>query len=247
MANIWLAMDLFVLLLLYYVTNWRTPLPSGLNSTIPSCWATIFLMHTSLFVTLLLAGLAYGAALTSAGVYNHWSDPYSLRPNPLYPYPRSPVAGSPRNTSSRISRFWKDSDISPSHTRPSKPWAAVLQRRQDASRTTQQGLDTRPTPEPTGKPSARTTVFISNEKDFALLLPTRPGGMFVLALCASPQSTLYQSSYPMQRQMQRPSVLLGALTTCVRIECRTASSRPPRSSARMTIRGFRYDAFFLHL
>ncbi|KAI0248000.1 hypothetical protein BJV78DRAFT_1240972 [Lactifluus subvellereus] len=132
-------------------------------------------MHTSLVVTLLLAGLAYGVALTSAGVRNHWSDPYSLRPNPLYSYPRSPVAGSPRNTSSHLSRFRKDSDISTSHTRPSKPWAAVLQHRQDATGTTQQDLDLRPTPEPTGEPSVRTTVFISNEKDFALLLPTRPG------------------------------------------------------------------------
>jgi hypothetical protein len=67
----------------------------------------------------------------------------------------------------------------------------VLQRRQDASETLQQDLDTRPTPEPTGEPSVRTTVFVVDEKDFALLLPTRPGGMFFLAVSASPQPTLY--------------------------------------------------------
>ncbi|KAI0249484.1 hypothetical protein BJV78DRAFT_1226498 [Lactifluus subvellereus] len=91
-------------------------------------------MHTSRFVTLLLAGLAYGVALTSAGVRNHLSDPYNPRSNPLHRLP---------------------------------PWAAVLQRRQDASGTPQQDLDMRPTPEPTGEPSVRATLVSDAEMDAA--------------------------------------------------------------------------------
>lgn len=53
-----------------------------------------------------------------------------------------------------------------------------MQPRQDATGTTDQDLDTRPTPEPTGEPSAETTVFITGENDFALLLPAMSGGMF---------------------------------------------------------------------
>jgi hypothetical protein len=152
------------------------PPPSPLYLTVSSCRATIFFMHTSLLIALLLAGLTYGVALP--GVRNHWSDPYSLRLNPLYPYARSPLPGTPRNTT-YFSRFQKDLNIPPSRTRTSKLWAAVLQRRQDASGTTQQDLDTRPTPEPTGETSVLTTVFAMNEKDFSLLLPTKPRGMFV--------------------------------------------------------------------
>jgi len=42
-------------------------------------------------------------------------------------------------------------------------------KRQDAE------LDTRPTPEPTGSPSDSTTVHITSESDFSLLLPGRQG------------------------------------------------------------------------
>ena len=38
-------------------------------------------------------------------------------------------------------------------------------------------LDTRPTPAPTGGSSPGTTVHITNERDFALLLPSQKGGM----------------------------------------------------------------------
>ena len=37
--------------------------------------------------------------------------------------------------------------------------------------------DVRPTPEPTGTPSMKTTVYISNSTDFALLLPNTRGGL----------------------------------------------------------------------
>jgi hypothetical protein len=141
-------------------------------------------MRISLFLNLPWASLTYGAALINSGVRNHWSDPYNLRPNPLYSYARSPVPVSSRNTS-YLSRLWKDPNISPSRTRSSKPWAAVLQRRQDAT----QDLDLRPTPEPTGQSSASTTIYIVDQTNFALLLPTRAGGMFVLAMSASPQPT----------------------------------------------------------
>ena len=138
-------------------------------------------MRSCLSITLLFATSAYSAALP--GIHNHWSDPYSLRPNPLYPYyVRSTVTRSQGTISTYDSRLWKDSDVSPSRTRRStknlKFRAGSLQPRQDASTTSEQYLDTRPTPDPTGVPSIRTTVFIASEKDFALLLPKVPGGMF---------------------------------------------------------------------
>ncbi|KAH8985763.1 hypothetical protein EDB86DRAFT_2809999 [Lactarius hatsudake] len=116
-------------------------------------------MRGPLSITLLLASITYSASLT--GVRDRWLDPYTLRSNPLYLHARSPPSRQLGNTPIYGSRFWKDSDISPSQTRPFRP-----RRRQD--------LDTRPTPQATGEPSALTTVFINNEKDFALLLP-RPG------------------------------------------------------------------------
>ena len=146
-------------------------------------------MHSCLSVALILASFVYGVALP--GIRNHWSDPYSLRPNPLYPYARSPAARSPGNISTYDSRFRKDSDVSPSRTRRSKFRAAALQPRQleDASTPTlEQDLDTKPTPEPTGFPSAQTTVFINSEKDFALLLPKVPGGMFEFVLPTRPSA-----------------------------------------------------------
>ncbi|KAI0297783.1 hypothetical protein B0F90DRAFT_1737505 [Multifurca ochricompacta] len=132
-------------------------------------------MHGSFHVTLLLASFTYAVAIT--GVRNHWSDPYSLRPNPLYPYPRSPAAGSTGNASTSGSRFWKGSTVSPSRTRPSKLRAALRRRQYTSDDDTAQlnDLDTRPTPMPTGEPSVLTTVHITNENDFALLLPVRPG------------------------------------------------------------------------
>ena len=143
-------------------------------------------MRSCLPLALLLATFAHhGVALP--GIRNHWSDPYSLRPNPLYPYyARSPTARSPGNISTYDSRFRKDSNVSPSRTRrftnKTKKFRAAallrLQPRLYASTPSEQYLDTRPTPEPTGAPSLQTTVHITNDKDFALLLPKTPGGMF---------------------------------------------------------------------
>ncbi|KAI0266247.1 hypothetical protein BC834DRAFT_876224 [Gloeopeniophorella convolvens] len=124
-----------------------------------------------LFVPLLFGSVARGVALT--GTRSSWSDPYSLRPNPLYPYARSLAAHSSGDTSLSGSRFWKNSDPPPSRTRASDSQVG-RQRRQDASEATQV-QDTRPTPEPTGDPSPATTVHITTAKDFALLLPTQPG------------------------------------------------------------------------
>lgn len=124
-------------------------------------------MLGSLFCLLLLASITYSASLT--GVRNQWLDPYSLRSNPLHPYARSLPSKPSSNTHIYGSRFRKDLGISPSRTRPSR-----LGRRQDTSETVPEELDTRPTPQPTGEPSDLTTVSITNEKAFALLLP-RPG------------------------------------------------------------------------
>ena len=139
-------------------------------------------MH-SLSIALLLASFVHGVALT--GIRNHWSDPYSLRPNPLYPYARFPAIKSQMNIPTSTSRFFKNSDISPSRTWRSKFRADALQPRQDPSATAEQNLDTRPTPEPTGESSDETTVFITGENDFALLLPAMSGGMFESVLLTS--------------------------------------------------------------
>ena len=148
-------------------------------------------MRPCLPLALLLATFAH-RALALPRIPNHWSDPYSLRPNPLYPYyrPRSQTARSPGNISTHDPRFLKDSNVPPSRTRrfTKKVRAAAPHRlqprprprprpRQDASTPSERYLDTRPTPEPTGAPSLRTTVHITNDKDFALLLPKTPGGM----------------------------------------------------------------------
>jgi len=135
-----------------------------------------FLMHSSLSIALLLSSCVCGVALT--GIRNHWSDPYSLRPNPLYPYARSPPITSPKDIPASTPRFSKSSNVVPSRTWRSKFWAGALQARQEASGTTEQDLDTRPTPQPTGQASTKTTVFITDKNDFALLLPERPNGMF---------------------------------------------------------------------
>jgi hypothetical protein len=126
----------------------------------------------SIFVSLLLASITYGASLSE--VRNQWVDPYSLRPNPLYLYPRSFPSRPSRNTPIYRSRLRKDSDhdVAPSRTR--RPFR--LGRRQDPSETAPQELDTRPTPQATGEPSVLTTVFVNSENDFALLLPATPGG-----------------------------------------------------------------------
>ena len=117
-------------------------------------------------------------ALALPRIPNHRSDPYSLRPNPLYPYyyPRSPTARSPGNISTHDSRLLNDSNVLGVLPRSSgrRPRMA----RQDASTPSEQNLYTRPPPEPTGAPSLQTTVHITNDKDFALLLPKTPGGMF---------------------------------------------------------------------
>ena len=49
---------------------------------------------------------------------------------------------------------------------------------EDPSKTVPSNLS--PTPQPSGSSSATTTVHISSESDFALLLPNRPGGMYSL-------------------------------------------------------------------
>jgi hypothetical protein len=147
-------------------------------------------MH-SLLSALLLASFVNGVALT--GIRNHWSDPYSLRPNPLYPYARSPATGSPKNISTSSSRFFKNLDISPSRTWRSRFRAGALQSRQDPTGTTEQDLDTRPTPEPTGESAVETTVFITSKDDFALLLPAMSGGTpeFTLRVLGHDQTLYY--------------------------------------------------------
>ena len=145
-------------------------------------------MRFSLSIALLFSSFVYSVALT--GIRNHWSDPYSLRPNPLYPYARSPAIRSSKNISTSVRRSSKNATISPP---PSRTWrskfrAGALQPRQDASSTTEQDLDTRPTPEPTGEPSIETTIFITDENDFALLLPATPGGMYKLVLVTDVRS-----------------------------------------------------------
>ncbi|KAH9991912.1 hypothetical protein BJV77DRAFT_1005371 [Russula vinacea] len=133
----------------------------------------LFFMRSSLAIALLLASFVYGVALT--GIRNHWSDPYSLRPNPLYPYARSPPTRLPKPISTSTPRVSKNSGITPSRTWRSMVRAGALKPREEASSTTEQDLDTRPTPEPTGEPSIETTVFITGENDFALLLPAMSG------------------------------------------------------------------------
>lgn len=164
---------------------------------------SIFSMRSSLSIALLLSSFVYSAALT--GIRNHWSDPYSLRPNPLYTYARSPAIRSPRNISISTPRLSKSSNISPSRTWSSKFRAGALQPRQDASRTTEQDLDTRPTPEPTGEPSIETTIFITGKNDFALLLPATPGGMFefVLVTSVGPRSNPHCYRTGIRRRKQR--------------------------------------------
>lgn len=160
-------------------------------------------MRSCLSVALLFSTPAYSVALP--GIRDHWSGPYNLRPNPLYPYVRSPVARSQGNISTYDSHFWKDPDVSPSRTRRStknlKFRAGSLQPRQDASTTAEQYLDTRPTPDPTGVPSVRTTVFIASEKDFALLLPKDPGGMF--ELCADYQALAAINAFFIRARIRR--------------------------------------------
>lgn len=212
-------------------------------------------MRLSLSVTLLCASFVYGVALTGIPSRNHWSDPYSLRPNPLYPYtPSRPpaTAKSPGKASAYAPRFWKDSDVSPSRTRRSTKFRAgtlPVQPRQGPYTATERGLDTRPTPEPTGKPSDQTTVFISSANDFALLLPATPGGTFKkffffrFGHVGSRRSvTFYQSSYPTRKWMQTCSALLEAVVTSARTGCPTVSSPLPPSRKRMTDRGSRYFA-----
>ena len=165
-------------------------------------------MHSSLSIALLLSSFVYSVALT--GIRNHWSDPYSLRPNPLYyPYARSPAIRSPKNTSTSARRFSKSSNIPPSRTWSSKFRPSALQPRQGPSSTTEQDLDTRPTPEPTGEPSIETTIFITDEKNFALLLPATPGGMFefVLVTRIRPRSNPHYYRAGIRRRKQRESFL----------------------------------------
>lgn len=168
-------------------------------SSVPS---RLFLMRGSLSVTLLLASITYSASLT--GVRNQWLDPYSLRPNPLYPYARTLHSRPPGNTPIYGSRFWKDSessDVSPSRTRPFR-----LGRRQDTSETVPQELDTRPTPQPTGEPSVLTTVFIKSDKDFALLLP-RPGGTFPSCFFCAPRLNQLHARTRVHRRVRCAIVL----------------------------------------
>jgi hypothetical protein len=167
----------------------------------------IFFMRSSLSIALLLSGFVHSVALT--GIRNHWSDPYSLRPNPLYPYARSPATISSKNITTSAPRFSKSSNIPPSRTWSSKFRAGAVQPRQGASSTTEQDLDTRPTPEPTGESSIETTIFITDESDFALLLPATPGGMFefVLATGARPRLNPHYYRAGIRCRKQRKSFL----------------------------------------
>jgi len=133
-------------------------------------------MLTYLSFTMLLASFVHAGAIP--GTRNHWSDPYSLRPNPLYPYIRSLTVRPSGNISTYASRLWKASNVSPTRTRRPMFRAGILRPRQDSSGAMEQDLDTRPTPEPTGEPSVETTVFITSVDDFSLLLPAIPDGMF---------------------------------------------------------------------
>jgi hypothetical protein len=148
----------------------------------------LIFMRSFLSIALLLTSFVHGGPLT--GIRNHWSDPYNLRPNPLYPYARFSATTFPKNISTSASRFLKNLDISPSRTWRSRFRAGALQPRQDPTGTTEQDLDTRPTPEPTGESSVETTIFITGKDDFALLLPAMSGGMFefVLVTGAGPRS-----------------------------------------------------------
>lgn len=167
----------------------------------------LFFMRSSLAIALLLASFVYGVALT--GIRNHWSDPYSLRPNPLYPYARSPPTRLPKPISTSTPRVSKNSGITPSRTWRSMVRAGALKPREEASSTTEQDLDTRPTPEPTGEPSIETTVFITGENDFALLLPAMSGGMFafVLVTRAGPRSFCHYHRAGIRRRKGREGVL----------------------------------------
>jgi hypothetical protein len=150
-------------------------------------------MRSSLAIALLLASFVHGVALT--GIRNHWSDPYSLRPNRLYPYARYSPTRLPKSVSTSTHRVSKNSGITPSRTWRPMFRAGAFKPREEASGTTEQDLDTRPTPEPTGEPSIETTVFITGENDFALLLPAMSGGMFefVLVTRIGPRSDLFIS------------------------------------------------------
>lgn len=169
-------------------------------------------MRSSLSISLLLSSFVYSVALT--GIRNHWSDPYSLRPNPLYRYARSAAIRSPKNISTSTLRFSKSSNVSPSRTWSSKFQAGVPQPRQDASSTTEQDLDTRPTPEPTGEPSIETTIFITDENDFALLLPATPGELVSDAENnAKSFCTPESSSYPCTNKMPDGFITAAALAS----------------------------------
>ena len=63
-------------------------------------------------------------------------------------------------------------------TRPGRRNGTQLKKEKRASKTVAvaRDLDTRPTPEPTGASSSSTTVHITDEHDFALLLPNRSQG-----------------------------------------------------------------------
>lgn len=73
--------------------------------------------------------------------------------------------------------FWNDASSGDEHEQQQHPVHQATKRTvtvKRASTTTPSNLS--PTPEPTGDPTLLTTVHISNEADFALLLPKRPGG-----------------------------------------------------------------------
>ncbi|KAI0063809.1 hypothetical protein BV25DRAFT_1914881 [Artomyces pyxidatus] len=83
----------------------------------------------------------------------------------VFPFARQLTSG---NLSTTSSRFWKQPY--------SRSLSASVRRHELAQRqtpTTPQ--DTRPTPAPTGDPSPSTTVHITDEGDFALLLPNTAG------------------------------------------------------------------------
>ena len=106
-------------------------------------------------------------------------DPFSYAPN------LSPESSNALVTRLSTSRSWNSSRQTRLDSRRPR-WlqpSAIGRQDQIPNRvvkksTSVKGLDTRPTPEPTGDPSSSTTVYINDEKDFALIAPQNAQGIF---------------------------------------------------------------------
>jgi hypothetical protein len=116
---------------------------------------------------------------------------YAAAFNPLWcPHARNlSQALSVLVTQTNISQAWSPSrQVGLEVKQPywSSPSAFGLQEKRQTSShvskrssTPAEGLDTRPTPPPTGDPSPTTTVHITDESDFSLIVPGDPQGIFV--------------------------------------------------------------------